>query len=198
MDKISKKGQKTRQSILDAAFELFHEHGIHATSVDDILKASGTGKSQFYYYFKNKEAVIHALLQDACHLIKSGQTHFQPINTWEEFRKLLDAVIAEYGEHQCSRACPIGQMGAQIAKDDDLLRQDIKLIFEAMKEYLKIFFVQLKAQDQLVEMADPDAMANMCISAMQGAGLLAKVNQNDAVIRSIADQLYQYMRSFLK
>jgi AcrR family transcriptional regulator len=43
----------TKDRILAVALDLFHENGINATSVDDILEASGTGKSQFYYYFKD-------------------------------------------------------------------------------------------------------------------------------------------------
>ncbi|MCA9399346.1 MAG: TetR/AcrR family transcriptional regulator [Candidatus Omnitrophica bacterium] len=53
------RGQKTRERMLRTAFDLFHQKGVNATSVDEVLEKSGTGKSQFYYYFKSKEGLVH-------------------------------------------------------------------------------------------------------------------------------------------
>src|SRR6266852_1400144 len=50
------RGDETRREILAAAADLFHKQGVVATSPDQIIDASGTGKGQFYHYFKNKEA----------------------------------------------------------------------------------------------------------------------------------------------
>jgi AcrR family transcriptional regulator len=45
----------TREQILDAASRLIHVRGFNNTSVDEILKESGVGKGNLYYYFKSKE-----------------------------------------------------------------------------------------------------------------------------------------------
>ena len=198
MANLSRKGAKTRQQILNSAFDLFHEHGIHATSVDDILKRSGAGKSQFYHYFKSKEDILHVLLQGIHTMIKEGQTHFKPMHSWEDFQNWLSRCIDKQKEHDCARACPIGQMAGQLSQDDKLLREDIKNIFQAMKDYPKAFFEKLKANAELVEAADPDAMADMCVAAMQGGAMLAKTYRNEKAARNAADQLYAHMRSFLK
>ncbi|PCJ98507.1 MAG: hypothetical protein COA45_07205 [Zetaproteobacteria bacterium] len=198
MHHLSKKGQETRQAILMCAFDLFHERGIHATTVDDILRKSGAGKSQFYHYFKNKQDIIHELLQLAYQMIKDGQTHFQPIHTWDDFRGWLDASIEEIEGHGCSRACPIGQIICQISEDDVLLHQDIKLVFGAMKDYPKNFFIALQARGELSDNADPDEMADMCIATMQGSAMIAKVNQNITVSKKTANHLFAYMHSFVK
>ncbi len=198
MHNLSKKGQESRQEIINAAFDLFHERGVHATSVNDILKKSGAGKSQFYHYFKSKEDIIHELLQTVYHMIKDGHTHLKPINSWKDFRNFLDSAIEKQEEYNCSRGCPIGQISGQICSDDELLRQDIKLIFEAIKDFPKTFFIALKARNELVDNADPDTMADMCISTMQGASLIAKANKNSTALRNTSDHLYAYMRSFIK
>lgn len=198
MNTLSKKGQQTRKAILECAFELFHERGIHATSVDDILKKSGAGKSQFYHYFKNKQDIIHELLQFVYQVIKDGQTHFKPIHTWDDFRKWLDETIEKQEEYGCRRACPIGQIVCQLSDDDALLRQDIKLVFDVMKDYPKGFFIGLQARGELVDGASPDEMADMCIATTQGAALFAKVSGDINVSKKTADHLFAYMRSFAK
>jgi AcrR family transcriptional regulator len=40
-----------------AAADLFHKQGVHATSPDEVIEASNTGKGQFYHYFKSKEGL---------------------------------------------------------------------------------------------------------------------------------------------
>ena len=49
------KGADTKLRIIHVAADLFHKEGVHATSPDEIIEASGTGNGQFYYYFKSKE-----------------------------------------------------------------------------------------------------------------------------------------------
>src|SRR5216117_1659799 len=55
-------GKTTRDTILVAAVRLMHVHGYHSTSLDDVLKESGVGKGNFYYYFRSKEELGYAII----------------------------------------------------------------------------------------------------------------------------------------
>ena len=46
MTKRSSQGAETRLRIIGAAADLFHKQGVQATSPDDIIEVSGTGKGQ--------------------------------------------------------------------------------------------------------------------------------------------------------
>src|SRR5229473_3315149 len=59
----SAKGAATRDQILDAASRLIHLQGYHCTSLDDVLRESGVGKGNFYYYFKSKEDLGYAIIE---------------------------------------------------------------------------------------------------------------------------------------
>ena len=48
--------------IVDAARELFCQHGIHATGIDRILSAAGASKMALYSHFGSKEALIKEVL----------------------------------------------------------------------------------------------------------------------------------------
>ncbi len=50
-----------RDSILAAAEKLFQKWGINKTTMDDIAREAGKGKSSIYYYYKNKDAVLEAV-----------------------------------------------------------------------------------------------------------------------------------------
>src|SRR5437879_9680936 len=57
-----REGRSTREAILEAASRLIHVHGYNHTSLDDVLRDSGVGKGNFYYYFKSKEDLGYAIL----------------------------------------------------------------------------------------------------------------------------------------
>lgn len=52
---------KRRQHILSAAARCLFEHGLLATSVDDVCAVAGISKGAFYSHFPSKEALIHAV-----------------------------------------------------------------------------------------------------------------------------------------
>jgi AcrR family transcriptional regulator len=54
----------TRSSIIDAARELFTEHGYNGCSVDAILERAGSSKGAFYHHFPDKSAVLEALIEE--------------------------------------------------------------------------------------------------------------------------------------
>jgi AcrR family transcriptional regulator len=56
-----KKDEIMRREILRAAETLFQKWGIRKTTMEDIAREAGKGKSSLYYYFKNKEAVLEAV-----------------------------------------------------------------------------------------------------------------------------------------
>lgn len=61
----SKPGERdTKNKILKAAEILFAEKGFDSTGIDAIAKSVGIAKSVIYYHFKNKEAILSALIDD--------------------------------------------------------------------------------------------------------------------------------------
>lgn len=52
---------KVKNKIVKAAWELFHEKGYDNTTIDDIIKRSGTSKGSFYYHFDSKDAFLGTL-----------------------------------------------------------------------------------------------------------------------------------------
>ena len=55
------KKRKTKKNIVSAAWRLFYEQCYDDTTVDEIIRASGTSKGTFYHYFKGKDALLTSL-----------------------------------------------------------------------------------------------------------------------------------------
>ena len=56
------KGSKTKAKILKTALKLFSSKGYKATTVRDIAGAMGVKQSALYNHFKNKDAILEALI----------------------------------------------------------------------------------------------------------------------------------------
>ena len=52
---------QTKKRIVSAAWRLFYEQGYDDTTVDDIIRESGTSKGSFYHYFEGKDALLSTL-----------------------------------------------------------------------------------------------------------------------------------------
>jgi AcrR family transcriptional regulator len=61
---LSARGAKTRQRLLEAAEQVFAEHGYHDASVVKITEAAGVGQGTFYLYFASKQEVFDELVRD--------------------------------------------------------------------------------------------------------------------------------------
>ena len=56
--------ERQRRRILDAAEQLFDEHGIDRVTMADITSASGVRASTIYQYFSNKDEIVWAILRE--------------------------------------------------------------------------------------------------------------------------------------
>src|SRR4051812_22515814 len=68
--------------ILEAAFEVFAEHGLAAARLDDIAKRAGVSKGTIYSYFPNKEALFREVIRSTVvPKIESGERDFESATT---------------------------------------------------------------------------------------------------------------------
>ena len=185
-----------RQRIIQAARELFHRQGIHATSVDQILKKSGTGKSQFSHYFKTKDGLVHEVLQNIHAWLRGPDA---PVNysvrTWQDLEAWLRFFVQAQHRDGCDRGCPVGTIGNDLTEEQVLLRQDVRLIFEWVRGRLSRFFAERKALGELEDTIDPEALADFCVVTVQGGLLVGKVTRDSAAFENAVSHTLAYLSS---
>jgi len=194
----SERGEKTRLRILEAARDLFHAQGVAATSPDQVIDASGTGKGQFYHYFKSKEGLVHAVLQNYLDDMRAGNNPvYFDVKGWRDLERWFLAHLDLQKSFQMTRGCPFGTIGNGVTAKDELVRQDLNLIFEMMKSNLATFFIREKAIGRLSQRADEDQLADFCIATVQGAMLMGKIKRSsqtvEGTIKAALTQLKQYL-----
>src|SRR5215813_6371465 len=192
-------GVETKRKIIATAADLFHKQGVHLTSTDEIIEVSGTGKGQFYHYFKNKEGLVHEVLRGHLEAIRDGSSPIDyEIASWDELERWFVAHLGLQKRFDMTRGCPFGTIGNEVTENDELIRQDLSLIFEVVKNKLAAFFIKEKAKGRLSKDADEDQMADFCIATIQGAMLMGKIKRNsqpvEATVREALATLKRHVR----
>src|ERR1700676_3518908 len=94
--KMGTRGQPTasRAAILRAAAEEFAEHGIAGARTEAIAREAGVNKALLYYYFKDKETLYGAVLDDAFSGLKA--TVFRVLDSKLPAREKIMAYAGAY------------------------------------------------------------------------------------------------------
>ncbi|MCU6794378.1 TetR/AcrR family transcriptional regulator [Paenibacillus sp. WQ 127069] len=64
MNKKQLQSEQTKKKVAEAARALFAQKGYTATSIEDIVAATGSSKGNIYYHFHNKEGLFLYLLDE--------------------------------------------------------------------------------------------------------------------------------------
>ena len=191
------RGAATRARIIRAAADLFHKQGVVATSPDQIIENSGTGKGQFYHYFKKKEGLVHEVLQTYLEEIAKGTAPLSyEINSWEDLERWFFSNIELQKRFRMTRGCPFGTIGNEVTENDELIRQDLSLIFEVVKNKLAAFFIKEKAKCRLSHDANEEKMADFCIATIQGAMLLGKIKRNSQTVETAVREALAHLKHY--
>src|SRR5271165_7656537 len=70
-------GAKRRQ-IIEGARAMFLSQGFDAASMNDIARAAGVSKGTLYVYFKHKEQLFEAIVQEECNAQAEGIFDLDP------------------------------------------------------------------------------------------------------------------------
>lgn len=61
---LRSKDEMIREEVIAAARDLFQRYGLIKTTMEDISKAAGKGKSTLYYYYANKDEIFDTVIKE--------------------------------------------------------------------------------------------------------------------------------------
>jgi AcrR family transcriptional regulator len=61
---VRPKDEMIREEVITAARDLFQRYGLIKTTMEDISRAAGKGKSTLYYYYANKDEIFDTVIKE--------------------------------------------------------------------------------------------------------------------------------------
>ena len=110
---LTPKGEQTRQRIVAAAAQVMFDHSVSETTIEDVRTAAGVSSSQVYHYFKDKKALVQAVIEYQDQVIVGGQEPMLvTLDSLDSLRAWRNFLVAHQEELGCRGGCPIGSLGS--------------------------------------------------------------------------------------
>ncbi|TAK03183.1 MAG: TetR/AcrR family transcriptional regulator [Candidatus Manganitrophaceae bacterium] len=190
------KGDITKRKILETACDLFYLKGYNGTSIDDILEAARVKKGNFYFHFKSKEALGHAVIDAYAEsttprLQEALNQEGKPLN------RLFDLFRKQEGRMRASKyqgGCPCGNLALELADHHDGFRRKLDAIFDAWTREIILLLKQAQKEGAVEKTLNPKEMAHLIVAVLEGSTLLAKTKKSGEVYRSCLKSLELLMQ----
>ncbi len=158
---LTRKGQETRQRIVDAAAGLIFRQGVAHTTIEDVRATADVSSSQLYHYFDDKPALVRAVVDHQTDTMIGGQETFD-FSTLEGLRAWRDFLIASQREHHCIGGCPIGSLGGQLAETDPEGRAHVAEGFKRWEATIQSGLRAMQARGELRPTPTPTPSPSRC------------------------------------
>lgn len=175
---MSKKGEQSRQKLVDATATLLQRQGYHATGLAEIVAESGAPRGSLYFYFPGgKEELACAALEASGarwrEVIEAvvGSVH-DPGEAVETVCRFLGEGLAASG---FTEGCPLATVGLEATNESELVRTTIAKHYEGWTERIGARLVAAG-----VDAESARRMATFALATIEGALLLSKVGRSPA------------------
>ena len=172
------KGEQTRQAIIEKAAPLFNQRGFAGCSIADILEATGLEKGGLYRHFSSKEdlaaAVLRYSLQRAIEARGiSSQLEGDAIT---QLRLMVSRFVTT--PSPVPGGCPILNTAVDSDDGNPVLRKLARGALAKWKSKIQSIVEQGIASGQIVPSTDPQHIANLIISTLEGALMVTRLEGN--------------------
>jgi len=195
---VTARGLATRARIIDAAADLMWRRGVGATTLDDVRAASGTSKSQLYDHFKDKDELVHAVVQrQGDYIIDMNRKALANLNSMRGLELWRDGALQKVTVVNGAYGCELGSLAAELSDVDEPVRVMMDKMFRDWEKLLEDGFERMRRRGILREDADPRSLATAVIAALQGGYLMSQVAHEVEPMRVALDMVLDRVRSFL-
>jgi len=174
----------TRDRLVHTAADLIWERSFQATGVDELCQRADARKGSFYYYFKSKTELAVAAIESFWETARArffDGVFAQEGSGLAQLDAFLDAMIGFQQEVAEAKGgvlgCPFGNLGQEMARQDEHIRTTLDRIFAEQRAYLAHALDRAVEQGEVPE-GDNARRAESILALMQGAMLMTKVSND--------------------
>jgi AcrR family transcriptional regulator len=170
--KISEKTRESRrQHILSSAWKCFSSNGFHATSMDDVIAASGMSSTTVYRYFRSKDDLIGVTADEGLARVRDifvGILERRPCPPpVETLTLLVSEVEVRISNPDFDMTRIAMQTWSESLRDPDLHKRAQAQYLETLDRITELA-EQWRADGHLSSDADPGSIALTLFSLMHG------------------------------
>lgn len=177
--RMTERGRRTRQRIVEATGEQILASGIGGTSLDSVRAATLTSKSQLFHYFPGgKMELVREVAQwEAQQLFEAQEPEIHDLGSWASWEAWRTALI-DYYIGRGRWACPIGSLATQAAMIDPELEISLVGYMRSWRGALSQGVRRMQDDGIVADTADPEKIAAVILAAIQGGLVLSQTERS--------------------
>ena len=187
---MSSKGEQTRTEIVQAARILFYRKGYHHTSFTDIVEEAGVVRGNVYHYFKTKDDLLGAVIEQ--HLAQYKVL----LDTWEQEKttplkrlKRFTHMLIDRGDDLRQFGCPVGTLSTELAKNSTSEPNPARALLDLFKDWLTRQFILMGFG------SDAGKLALHLLGRAQGISILTHVYRDTDWLADEVKQMEVWLTS---
>ncbi|WP_433276658.1 TetR/AcrR family transcriptional regulator [Pseudonocardia xinjiangensis] len=194
--RLTRKGRATRERIVTTAAGLMFERGVAGTSLEDVQATAGVSSSQIYHYFRDKRALIRAVITCQTDAVLGAQ---QPLlgrlDSVTALRQWRDLLVGFQRERHYEGGCPIGSLAGELAEVDPEARAALATGFDRWEAAIRAGIQAMRDRGDLPSDANPERLATALLVALQGGLLLTQVRRDTSALEAGLDTVIDHIAS---
>jgi TetR/AcrR family transcriptional regulator, transcriptional repressor for nem operon len=196
--RLTARGAATKARIVAAGASLVYERGFAGTSLDDVMAATGTSKSQLYHYFADKDALIREVIKAQLGRIIAAQqaAGLHEVSSWDGLQRWCDHFVTATRATHGAGGCPLGSLVGELADHSEPARRVLAQCFAQWQSYLSEGFTTMRDSGELAAQADPAELALTMMSALQGGLLMAQTMRSARPLELALNMALQHMAAY--
>ena len=181
---MKSKGETTRNRILAVAQELINTKGFGATSINDIVEATGIQKGGIYFHFDGKDSLALAVLEEARSEFREFLTQALEGDTPRArlknfFRSALDKHLAT----GFVGGCIFGNTALEMSDRDARFAKTIERVFDEWLAMLKDVVVAAQKAGEVRTDFSANDLAVQIVATVEGGIMLSRLKKNEEPMR---------------
>jgi TetR/AcrR family transcriptional repressor of nem operon len=195
-----RKGERTRKVIVERSAEVFNTRGYFGTSMSELVRETGLEKGGIYNHFGSKEQLACAAFDFSAELVL-GRLQEALEGEGTVLERLVGAVevhrtLAE--DRPIQGGCPILNTAIEADDAQPALREKARQAMDRWQDLIVRTIREGIANGELAPETDPEALATVVISTVEGAVMMSKLYGDATHVYRAVDHLTRYLGSLAR
>ena len=190
--------KKTRDRLLQTAFQEMHAHGFQGMRVDEVLRLSGLQKGAFYHHFGSKTELGYAVLEEQIKPLIE-RVWLEPLadidNPIQDLPRFLDSLGERITPAMRKHGCPLNNLAQEMACLDKGFQKRVAKLFSDWIDAFQAVLEKGQQQGYIRKDADCHQVARFLVAVLEGCISLFKVEHSPEQWQACQSQLAAYMTS---
>jgi len=193
-----RKGERTRQHIIEKSAGLFNQKGYAGSSIQDIIQVTGLTKGGVYRTFSGKDEIALEAFDYASRILME-----QFLNAAGRADTAIDKILAVCAVHEdpvnhppIEGGCPLLNTAVEADDGYPLLREKAVAAHQWFTTFIQNILDEGVSTGELSSSLHTEAVASFVVSSLEGGVMASRLTRNNKHVEFVIQQIKHVLSTY--